>query len=78
MLENISSYLKNEDYRVSILKDKIHVLNYKSIVDINEKEAIIKIENKLFRIKGEYSSFIKFELKFFKLLLGVRFSCCKK
>ena len=63
MLNNISTYLNNEDYRVSILKNGAHILNYKSIVDITNDEVIIKIEKKLIKIYGNsFSEHKKYKL----------------
>ena len=52
MLNNLSTYLGSEDYRLSILKDGLHVLNYKSIVDITDTEVLLKIDRKIIKIKG--------------------------
>lgn len=52
MLNNLSTYLGNEDYRISILNNGVHILNYNSVVDITETEALIKINKKLIKITG--------------------------
>jgi len=52
MLNNLSAYLGLEDYRISILKNGVHVLNYKSIIDITETEILLKIDKKIIKIKG--------------------------
>lgn len=67
MLNNLSTYLNLEDYRISILNNGVHILNYKSIVDITETEVILKIDKKLIRIKG--SSFRLKELDKKELLI---------
>lgn len=67
MLNNLSTYLNLEDYRISILNNGVHILNYKSIVDITETEIILKIDKKLIRIKG--SSFRLKELDKKELLI---------
>lgn len=63
MLNNISTYLGFEEYRISILKNGLHILNYKSLVDITESEAIIKIENKIIKIFGSNLRLIKLDKK---------------
>lgn len=63
MLNNISSYLSSEPYRVTILKNGAHILNYKSIVDITSDEAIIKIDKKLVKIYGSSLTLIKLDKK---------------
>lgn len=67
VLNNLSTYLNLEDYRISILNNGVHILNYKSIVDITETEIILKIDKKLIRIKG--SSFRLKELDKKELLI---------
>lgn len=52
MLNNLTTYLGNEDYRISILNNGIHILNYSSIVDITESEVLIKVNKKLIKITG--------------------------
>ncbi len=68
MLNNISTYLNSEDYRISILKNGIHVLNYTSIVDITTDEAIIKINKKIVKIHGSNIRLIRLDKK--ELLLN--------
>lgn len=53
MLENLSTYLLKEDYRLSILPYGIHILKYRSILDITEKEALIKMPQNIVKIIGE-------------------------
>ena len=52
VLNNISTYLKEEDYRISILSYGIHVLNYGQIVDITDTQALLRIKNKIIKING--------------------------
>lgn len=52
MLNNLSTYLSGEEYRISILSSGIHVLNYKSIIDITDTEVLLKIDKKIIKIKG--------------------------
>ena len=52
MLENISTYLLKEDYRLSILPSGLHILKYKSILDITEKEALIKMPKNTVKVIG--------------------------
>ena len=47
MFNNINSFLNSETYRVSLLPNKVHILNYKSIIDINSNSVIIKLDNNL-------------------------------
>lgn len=63
MLESISTYLKNESYRISIIESGLHVLNYTSIVDITSEEAILKINKKLIKIYGKNLTLIRLDKK---------------
>ena len=63
MLNNISAYLKSEEYRVTILKNGAHILNYKTIVDITSEEAIIKIDKKIIKIYGSSLTLTKLDKK---------------
>jgi len=63
MLDNLSTYLGTEEYRISILKNGLHVLNYKKIIDITENEVIIKTIDKLIKIYGKNMLLIKLDKK---------------
>lgn len=61
MFNNISTYLKSEDARISILKKGLHVLNYKKIVDITSEEVIFKTEDSLIKVKGTNMFLVKLD-----------------
>ena len=63
MLNNLSTFLSNTEYRISILPNKVHVLNYSSIIDINSESVIIKVNNKISKIKGKNIKLIKLDKK---------------
>ncbi len=52
MLENISTYLLKEDYRLSILPYGLHILKYKSVLDVTDKEALIKMPKNTVKVLG--------------------------
>lgn len=52
MLENISTYLFKEDYRLTILSYGLHVLKYKSVLDITDKEALIRMPKNVVKVIG--------------------------
>jgi len=52
VLENISTYLLKEDYRLSILPYGLHILKYKSILDITDREALIKMPKNTVKVVG--------------------------
>lgn len=63
MLNNLSTYLKNESYRISIIEKGLHVLNYTSVVDITSTEAFLKINKKLIKIYGNNLTLIQLDKK---------------
>lgn len=63
MLDTLKTYLKNEEYRISLLNGKVHIMNYQSIIDITETEAFIKINNKIVKIYGNSFKLLKLDKK---------------
>lgn len=63
MLNNLSSYLSSNEYRISVLPSGVHILNYKSIVDITSELVIIKVSNKISKIKGKDMKAVKLDKK---------------
>ncbi len=63
MLNNLSSYLSSNEYRISILPSGVHVLNYESIVDITSELVIIKVSNRISKIKGKDMKAVKLDKK---------------
>lgn len=61
MLENLKDFLKNEAYRVSLVSSGVHILNYKRIIDINDKSVIISLKNVSVTIKGNNLRLIKLD-----------------
>lgn len=61
MLENLKDFLKNEVYRVSLVPSGVHILNYKRIIDINDKSVIISLKNVSVTIKGSNLRLIKLD-----------------
>ena len=52
MLNNLSTYLNNIEYRISIIRNGLHVLNYKKIIDITSSSITLYVNNKKLEIKG--------------------------
>lgn len=63
MFRNLNSFLNNETYKVSLLPNKVHILNYKSIIDINSNSVIIKLDNNLCKIYGSDIKLVKLDQK---------------
>lgn len=70
MLNNISTYLRDLDYRVTLLKNGLHVLNYKSIIDITSNIIVFKVNDKLFKVNGKNMILKELDKKEF-LITGV-------
>lgn len=63
MISKITNYINNIDYKITISLDKIHIYNYKSIIDITDSEALIKIDNKVIKIIGTDIKLLKLDKK---------------
>lgn len=61
MLNNISTFLQNEEYRISFIPNKVHVMNYKRIIDINSNEVKINFSNKKVSIQGKDLKLVKLD-----------------
>lgn len=61
MFNNISDFLKNESYRISIIPTGIHILNYKNIIDISSNKVLISFKDKNIDIKGSNLRLIKLD-----------------
>ncbi len=61
MLNNISEFLKNEAYRISIIPEGVHILNYKNIIDISSDKVLISFKDKSVNIKGSNLRLIKLD-----------------
>lgn len=70
MLNNISTYLRDLDYRVTLLNNGLHVLNYKSIIDITSNIILFKVNDKLYKISGKNMILKKLDKKEF-LIIGI-------
>lgn len=74
MLNNLSSYLSSNEYRISVLSNGVHVLNYKSVIDITSEVVIINVNNRISKIKGKDMKAVKLdknELLITGTILGV-------
>ena len=53
MLEKINNYINDNDFRLTIYDNKIHLINFKRIISIENNYISIKTDNKKIIIKGE-------------------------
>ena len=61
MLKRVNNFLNNKDYQVIILKDKVHIINYKSVIDVTSECVLIKVEDNIIKIKGNNLSLVKMD-----------------
>lgn len=61
MLKRVNNFLNNKDYQVIILKDKVHIINYKSVLDVTSECVLIKVEDNIIIIKGNNLSLVKMD-----------------
>lgn len=48
----IKDYIKSNEFRVILLNDRINIINYDEILEINEKEIVVKTNDKKVIIIG--------------------------
>lgn len=59
LLQNISTYLRNNSYNINISKDNLYINNYTKIDNITSKSIIIIIDKQKLSIKGNNIKVIK-------------------
>lgn len=59
MLDIIKSYFSKEDYYLIVTNNNLYIKNYTKIIDINDKEILVKINNRIIKINGENLTLIK-------------------
>ena len=53
MFNKLVKYLKNDEYLISLSNTFIHVINYKSIMSLNNNRVELMLDNKVLIITGE-------------------------
>lgn len=51
-IANFRKYIQEEDFKITLSFNYINILNYTEIINIDEKEVIIKYKNRLIKILG--------------------------
>ena len=59
MLNNLRSYILETDFKITILKNQINVVNYTSLGHFDEKQIILYHDQNILIIKGEALSVTK-------------------
>ena len=52
MLEKISNYVNDKEFRITLYNDKIHIINYKQIISLEDSYISILSNNKKVSITG--------------------------
>lgn len=52
MLKNVYEYINDNDFRMTIFFNRVHIINYDSIKSIKNNEVIIFVNNRLIKING--------------------------
>lgn len=53
MFNKLVKYLKNDEYLISLSNSFIHVINYKSIISLNNNRVELMLDDKILIITGE-------------------------
>lgn len=61
MLNNITTYFNSKEYQINILKNKVHILNYKSVIDVTSECILIKVEDNITKINGKNLLLVKMD-----------------
>lgn len=52
MLEKISNFVNDKEFRFTIYENQIHIINYKKIISLEDDKIIIQGNQKIINIKG--------------------------
>ena len=52
-LNNIRSYILEEEFKIILKKDKLNIINYIELIDFNDYEVKIKYINGILLVSGE-------------------------
>lgn len=59
MFNELKNFIKDDDYKIVILDNKINVVNYKNIITINDKLISLEFINKIVSIKGNNLTLVR-------------------
>ena len=58
-MNKIREYIDDREFRITIIKDKVSIINYSSIEHIDGVKVVIKSDNNLISINGNNLTIIK-------------------
>lgn len=53
MLKNIREYIDSSEFRLTLLKERVNIVNYKELLQINSKEMILTNSTSTIKIIGD-------------------------
>ncbi|MEG2457504.1 MAG: YabP/YqfC family sporulation protein [Bacilli bacterium] len=63
MIKTLIDYVKEDDYLISVFKNKIHVFGVYTIIDYTSSNIILKLNNEIIKIYGTDLIINKYEKK---------------
>lgn len=52
MIEKLRNYIKDNEFRLTLLEKKVHVINYSEILSLDSKRISIQTNDNMYVIKG--------------------------
>lgn len=52
MLDRVKDYIKDEEFRMTIFKNRVHIVNYQEVLSLEPSRVSVQIENKRMILKG--------------------------
>ena len=74
MIRKLVDYVKNEEFQLTVFKDRIHILNYEEVLSLEDHLIRIKACSKTILIRGEnlvVNKLLDQEILIFGTLLGI-------
>ena len=53
MFDKIREYVKDEEFRLTIYRDRVYAVNYSNILTLTDSRVTLKVEDIMYVIKGE-------------------------
>lgn len=53
MIDKIRDYIRDDEFRLTIFKDRLHIINYLEILTLSNKKISVDTGDNLIVIKGE-------------------------
>lgn len=53
MIDKIRDYIRDDEFRLTVFKDRLHIINYLEILSLSNKQISVDTGDNLIVIKGE-------------------------